>query len=610
MNTIFTNKRNKRYISNKSHYFSDGGINTFTITNPNTNNNSLLDEWKVFIPQEMQKENKFDLLEFEKAGINTGTQLAGVGATLGSALAPGLGTAIGGGIGYMAGSIFGKLKSGIDFLKGNKEIREENEKRARENELVVKNMQSRMAAAQNQNSLNILSNYFAKGGSLFNDYNTGLTFVENGGTHEQNPYEGVPMGIASDGQPNLVEEGEVIYNDYVFSNRLKAPKKLLEKNLLPKSYKNKTFANIAKSISKESTERPNDPISKNGLDVGMYKLIRTQEELKQLNNMSSNKFALGGRKFPDGTPNLPRITAPNLITIATTSYKPELAGYRLPELNNDRSKDRGAWQEWLKFAPAAGNLYATISDLVGGSNKSDYSNFNTAENLINSPNTVSFNPIGTYLAYKPLDRNYYLNQYDAQAGATRRAIANLSGGNRSAQLASLMANDYNTMVGRGNLIRQAEEADLEQRMRVADFNRETNMANSQGSLQAQVANLENARFRTQAALELGRLREGIDTTASSAKSANFTNLLDSIGNVGIDYLNRRDAASATDIENKGTYDDLVRVFGKKQADEIMAERRARVSSTTSSTASDNSGKSGTEAKYGGKLRKRKRGLTY
>jgi len=29
------------------------------------------------------------------------------------------------------------------------------------------------------------------------------------------------MGIAPDGKPNLVEEGEVIYNDYVFSNRLK-----------------------------------------------------------------------------------------------------------------------------------------------------------------------------------------------------------------------------------------------------------------------------------------------------------------------------------------------------------------------------------------------------
>ena len=51
------------------------------------------------------------------------------------------------------------------------------------------------------------------------DFSTGLTFIDNGGLHEENPYEGVPMGVAPDGKPNLVEEGEVIYNDYVFSNR-------------------------------------------------------------------------------------------------------------------------------------------------------------------------------------------------------------------------------------------------------------------------------------------------------------------------------------------------------------------------------------------------------
>ena len=51
------------------------------------------------------------------------------------------------------------------------------------------------------------------------DFSTGLTFIDNGGLHEENPYEGVPMGVAPDGKPNLAEEGEVIYNDYVFSNR-------------------------------------------------------------------------------------------------------------------------------------------------------------------------------------------------------------------------------------------------------------------------------------------------------------------------------------------------------------------------------------------------------
>lgn len=32
------------------------------------------------------------------------------------------------------------------------------------------------------------------------------------------------MGIAPDGAPNLVEQGEVKFNDYIFSNRLFATK--------------------------------------------------------------------------------------------------------------------------------------------------------------------------------------------------------------------------------------------------------------------------------------------------------------------------------------------------------------------------------------------------
>jgi len=32
------------------------------------------------------------------------------------------------------------------------------------------------------------------------------------------------MGVDSEGTPNLVEEDEVVYNDYVFSDRLTVPK--------------------------------------------------------------------------------------------------------------------------------------------------------------------------------------------------------------------------------------------------------------------------------------------------------------------------------------------------------------------------------------------------
>ena len=121
--------------------------------------------------------------------------------------------------------------------------------------------------------------------------NNGVNIVNTGGTHEQNPYEGVQMGIAPDGQPNLVEEDEVIWNDYVFSNRLTIPKEMKEHY----KYKHKTFADEAKDAQKESEERPNDPISMNGLEAAMGRLQAVQEFTRQQEDIKNR-----GRRFDDG----------------------------------------------------------------------------------------------------------------------------------------------------------------------------------------------------------------------------------------------------------------------------------------------------------------------
>ncbi len=47
-----------------------------------------------------------------------------------------------------------------------------------------------------------------------------VTLFEGGGTHEQNPLGGIPQGVGSNGKPNLVEEGETKWNDYIFSNSI------------------------------------------------------------------------------------------------------------------------------------------------------------------------------------------------------------------------------------------------------------------------------------------------------------------------------------------------------------------------------------------------------
>ena len=49
-----------------------------------------------------------------------------------------------------------------------------------------------------------------------------LTEFNEGGSHEDSPIGGVPQGInKSNGQPNLVEQGETKFKDYIFSDRLK-----------------------------------------------------------------------------------------------------------------------------------------------------------------------------------------------------------------------------------------------------------------------------------------------------------------------------------------------------------------------------------------------------
>lgn len=124
---------------------------------------------------------------------------------------------------------------------------------------------------------------FALGGDMQSngaDWSDGLSHVDAGGTHEENPNEGVPMGIAPDGQPNLVEEGETIWNDYVFSNRIQPDKDTLKAFHIGKNSK-MTYADLSKKLEDEAKERPNDPISQAALEANMSKLADAQERQKQ-----------------------------------------------------------------------------------------------------------------------------------------------------------------------------------------------------------------------------------------------------------------------------------------------------------------------------------------
>lgn len=394
--------------------------------------------------------------------------------------------------------------------------------------------QKRLQIMDNKNRDKNPTPIYALGGPLHSngvDWTNGLILVDQGGTHEENPNEGVQMGVAPDGTPNLVEEGEVIWNDYVFSNRIKVPEDIKKKYKLRGS-DDMTFADAARKAQKPSAERPNDLIEMRSLEDIMSKLMVEQESIRQKKAASSKKFAHGGHLG----------------------------------LLSDGLGDNPQWLKGLRFIPAVGAGIGVATDLLGLTNKPDYSHADSirmaAENAANGITDVSFTPVGNYLTYKPFDRFFYTNQLGAQSAATRRAIRNNSNGNRATAIAGLLAADFNAQTQLGNLFRQAEEYNLGQRERVENFNRATNEFNSEGFLKAAMANAENSQKKASilvsAAEKAAALKQVADDRAGAARSANLTNLFDSLGDIG------REAFAMDMIKNNRglLYDWMGRYKGK------------------------------------------------
>ena len=557
-------------------------------------------------------------------------------------------------------------------------------------------------------------------------YNGGLEYIDNGGTHEQNPFNGVPMGTDRNGTPNLVEEGETIWNDYVFSNRLKVPETLTDKYKLSKDI---TFAEASKKLGKEIEETPNDPISKRTFNSFMQDLQQSQEEVKakkelakakrqfnklspqeQLgilngtpvqedNTMLSNpneivsnepqQFDDGGWMFDnmwEGAPeyqnsylkgNIPyyqgkvsskgysvkdiegidnyknftkyALTLPdnhnylqtlsnktgkdvtylknnyerlrndgklgwvhrtpkfnNISTQADTPFtiyqpldalgnqKPfnmlspygmgysandivpfsdrvDANGNTVIDLKNkefistdtkkktNNKEDNGLLPTWMRYAPIVGSAIGAASSLLSKPDESSADAILTAAREAGQYTPISFNPIGDYIQYNPFDRDYYINKLNAESGAARRAIINQASGNRGNAMAGILAADYNAQNQLGALARQAEEYNLAQRQKVAEFNRGTNMFNTEGMFKADTAN-QAAKMQARSTLLQGtmqaeRLRQAARQQLAAERSANLTNLFNNIGNIGRENMNfnilNTSAAFPWAMTNKG-----------------------------------------------------------
>ena len=577
--------------------------------------------------------------------------------------------------------------------------------------------------------------HHAFGGDLMThgaDFDTGLILVGNGGTHEENPNEGVPMGMDSEGIPNLVEEGEVIFNDYVFSKRLRVPKAVRKKYKL-RGTKPLTFADAAIQMSKESEERPNDPISKAGLIDSMTKLMSVQEQIRE--RKGERQFARGGHLFDDGgwsqtlnynnsTPGLTfgqagfnpykqngtidwsimygaespfmkrrnyvinnwdsqevkdwlpkyvqsvntynqgregytpltidgltkdifsRRTADRswggmhagidlagspeppavprekgkrmyltnrhdasgtpLEDLLIPDYDPTTGTYKYVRTGNSSEgnvdytdlfyeerpaeppkeekpdltgKDDGEYPNYdnaLRYMPIIGSMIGLGTSLFTKPDDSDASAILEASSGKGAYRPVRYRPIGNYLTYRPFDRDYYINKMNAEAGASRRALLNTSGGNRATAMAGILGADNNYLNQLGMLARQAEEYNLAQRQQVEEFNRATNIQNSQGFLQADMANqeaLSKARdFTLRGVMAAADIRSRARLAREQAISDNLSNIFSSLGDIGREKVDRK-----------------WRTWASKHGVYAPVQK---------------------EAAYGGRIKRKKRGLTF
>lgn len=358
-----------------------------------------------------------------------------------------------------------------------------------------------------------INNYFAYGGNTNtpNNWSNMVSSIDEGGTHEQNSLGGVPYGVDSEGTPNLVEEGEVVYNDYVFSNRLKPTKKQLEELNLPKKFNGKTFAEIAKDIQKESSETPNDPISKNTLEDSMSKLAVLQEDTKERENIGVNNQTTSQNTFDEG----------GILD------------------SNVSNKNKLNWGEIARFIPAISSSIQALSDSFGWTNKEDYTNADLIRKASRNIRNVSYRPVGNYLGYTPFDTNYESNRLANTSLGAQRSITNASSGNRAAAIANLLSLNRNTTESMGDTYRKALDYNNTQRQAVAQFNNSIDQTNAQNALRAVIYNQQADQQRAEMLIREAQLRDAIETTASGARSTNLSNAFNNIGNVGVDRFNSK-----------------------------------------------------------------------
>lgn len=272
--------------------------------------------------------------------------------------------------------------------------------------------------------------------------------------------------------------------------------------------------------------------------------------------------------------------APQLDPTKSTAISPiGIKPLDLPELSTEEESKR--YPTWMRYAPVVAGGVGILTDALGWTNKPDYSNADAIlDATANGGNymPVSVAPLGDYLTYNPFDRNYYINKLNAESGATRRAIVNQSAGNRATALAGLLAADYNAQGKLGDLARQAEEYNLGQRERVAAFNKDTNRFNSEMGLKAAMVNqsaLASLRYyRLKGTLAAAQMRENAKRLADANRSANLTNFVQGLGDIGLENVGWNQMQWAIEHGVFGPMQDRIsKGYRRKNGGKLLTKRK-------------------------------------
>lgn len=453
---------------------------------------------------------------------------------------------------------------------------------------------SKKAQTENKNNMSNIyfgmeNGLFATGGKLSShgaDWSTGSTHINEGGTHEENPNQGVPVGVDHQGVPNLVEEGEVIYNDYVYSNRIKIDDATKDKFKLSKK-KDYTYADLAKKLEKEIEENPNDPISKRGYDTQMSLLAQEQERQKTIIEAEKAKEvfaslspeeqvgiiqqaaqqeamqeeAMQQEALAQAQPTMEDtalqqgVEAPvqevNINALGGNLF--EKGGKKDDKEGKDKDSPVKQRNENFRYAPILGNLTA-LGLMAGEVGRPNHSRQKAVADIFDNISLSSYTPVGGHLTYKPMNIWYAQNRLDANTRATDRAIANSSSPNK---IAGLLASGYNSQIASGDLFRKALEYNDALKQQVAKHNLGIDTYNSEAASKTSQfnASASNAAKQAKASMLYNALTDELESDASWYQSlyGNIDNLFGNLGAVGKEnvYWNQAKALAKDGYTNLG-----------------------------------------------------------